>query len=542
MRAARRWYIYVMSYAALVATTIAAISLAQSLVAAALGLGLSRQEVATWAGVLVVAFPLFLAHALWANGLATRESEERGAGLRKAYIYATAGLGTLLILIFLQKGLTLALLVLLGQPVSNTALWATRLVNPMIGVLWGGMLTWYARILVRRDRDLGRERGLAATWRRVYTLALGTVGVVLFILAAVRTFQTLLLILLPPVTPSGLRMGQWWPSGLASSMALLLVAAGLWRAGWTLEVRWAGQIPEERATLSRQAFFYLGVALGLGVFLVALAYLLRQGLLGLMGEPLGTRQMWWPRLATALAGLPVGAGVWLTYRARALAETFHRETIWPRLPVVRLYTYVVSGVALAVAWWGLVTLIRVGTRALIAPQGYSLSPYWWRVPLATGLALTLVALPTWLRHWRRIQRVARSATPEGSAERGSLLRRVYLYGVSLVAGLVLLLYLAQVAREVWLWILGEPRVRLLDRLVNASGLAIAAAATWGYHMYVLRGDMVHSPPDAVQAREALLRERERLLRRLAEIDHTLQELEEESEHHGGNSGQSSRSA
>jgi len=313
----------------------------------------------------------------------------------------------------------------------------------------------------------------------------------------------------------------------------------LWRAAWVLETRWAGDFPQERTALTRQLFYYAGVTLGFGVFLVALAYLLRQGLLGLMGEPFGPRQAWWPRLAAALAGLPVAAGVWQVYRARVLREAFHEQAVWSRLQVVRLYTYVVSGVALAVSWWGLVTLIRVGARTLVTPEAHTLSPFWWRAPLATGIALTAVALPTWIRYWHRIERVARSSTPEGEMERGSLLRRVYLYGVSLAAGLIVLLYLAQVAREIWLWILGVPRVQLLDRLVNASGPAIAAVVTWGYHMYVLRGDIAHRLPDKAHTREMLLAERRRLLQRLAEIDRALDKLnQEEPESHGGNSNHS----
>ncbi len=528
MRSARRWYVYVMSFAALVAMSAGITNLADALIAAAFGLGLSREDVATWAGVLVIAFPLFLGHALWANRLALTDAEERGAALRKAYIYAAAGLGVLLLALGTREALALSLRALLGKPVVETAVWTARLLNRLVEAAWGGAVVWYARLLIRWDDDLGQEKGLAATWRRLFVAVVGTVGALLFVLGGVRAGQTLLLILVPPVADGGRALGVWWQDGLAAGLSTAIAFLALWRVGWFLERQWGEQFPGDKDALVRQAFYYVGVALGLGTFLVALAYLLRQGMLGLLGEPWGPRQAWWPQMAAALVGVPVGAGVWAVYRRAVVAEQPRPLVPQVRLVVGRLYMYVVAAVALAVAWWGVMTLVRVATRALVSPAGYSLTPFWWRKPLADGVALTLVALPTWGWHWYEVQKVAVTDSAEGAEERSSLIRRVYLYGVSLAAGLTVLVYLAQVARQAWLWLLGVPRVQLLDGLVNASGPALVALLAWAYHMAVLRSDM-RRPREVATRRAALLAERERLLRRLQEIDTILNTLDKEEE-------------
>lgn len=528
MRSARRWYIYVMSFAALVAMSVGITNLAGALIAAAFGLGLSRESVATWAGVLVIAFPLFLGHALWTSRLATTDAEERGAALRKAYVYAAAGLGVLLLALGTREALALSIRALLGKPVVERAAWTVRLLNRLVTAAWGGAIVWYVRLLIRQDDDLGQERGLAATWRRLFIALVGTVGVLLFVVGVVRAGQTLLLMLVPPVSGGGRAMGAWWQDGLAAGLSTAVTSVALWRVGWSAERQWGERFPGERDAVARQAFYYVGVALGLGTFLVALAYLLRQGMLGLLGEPWGPRQAWWPRMAAALVGVPTGAGVWAVYRAAVVAEHPRPPVPHFRLAVGRLYMYVVAAVSLAVAWWGVMTLIRVVTRALVSPAGYSLTPFWWRPPLANGMALTLVALPTWAWHWYAIQRVAVTDSAAGTEERSSLIRRVYLYGVSLAAGLTVLVYLAQVARQAWLWVLGVPRPELMDGLVNASGPALVALLAWVYHMAVLRQDMRRLREVATR-RARLLAERERLLRRLQEIDAILNTLDKEEE-------------
>ncbi len=541
MRAARRWYVYIMSFAALIALSAGVLNLTYAIIASLLGLGMNREHVATWAGVIVVSLPLFVVHALWANRLA-RDPEERGASLRKLYTYATAGLGTFLLSVFITRGLQLSLKYIFGDPSVLTlqhtpTLPLARMLQHIAGAAWGGTVLWYALLLVRRDADIGKEVGIAATWRRLYVVLTGIVGLVWLTFTTIDLLHTLLLVLVPPVAVHGLSMGAWWRTALANTLGAFLVALALWYFAWDVEGRWFQRHPRERGALSRQAFYYVGVALGLSVFLVSLAFLLRQGVLGILGEGFGPRYRWWPDMATALAGILVGACVWMIYRARLEREEFFSVQAG-RTPIVgRLYMYIASGIALAASWWGAVTLINLVTRALVV-HGYTLNPGWWRRPLATGIALLIVALPTWWWHWHQIQDRARPSSLEGRDERRSLVRRVYLYGISLVAGLVVLVYLARVARALWLRVLGVYDAPFLEGLANALGPSLTAAAAWAYHMWVLRLDARDREATPEETIAALKAERERLLQRLSEIESTLEQLEKEAVSHGGDTRES----
>ncbi len=530
MRTAQRWYIYVMAYASLVALTSGVINVASVLIAYALGLPLDRDALALWAGVLVVALPLHVAHALWADGRARQDEGERRAELRKVYTYTVAAMGTFVLALYTARAVRASVQVLLGGPVEpQVTAWITNVLSYVVGAVWGGVLVWNASRITRMNGDYVAEVGRAASWRRLYVMLTGVVGLFLLLRGITHLGQALLVPLVPMIPGSVLTVGRWWPEALGQGVSLTLVGLGLWRWAWGTLDRWgtgpaAGQ---ERLTIARQVFYYAGVAMGLGAFLLALAQLLRQGLIGLLGGSLGPTWEWWPDAAQSLALLPVGAWAWHVHRARVLKDVAREGMTRFHLAVGRFYTYVISAVGMAVTWAGAVTLIRVATLALL---GTNWPTTWWREATATGLAMVLVAAPVWLWHWRQIQMVAWAHTPEGAAERASRLRRVYLYGVSLVAGLIVLVFLGQVAHQVWLWILGEPFSQVLNRLASAAGPAVMALAVWAYHMRVLRRDGAlarEGQEDRDARRAALLAERERLRQRLAEIEEELARYEAE---------------
>ena len=113
----------------------------------------------------------------------------------------------------------------------------------------------------------------------------------------------------------------------------------------------------------------------------------------------------------------------------------------------------------------------------------------WVFPLAAGLSRIVVAAPIWAYHWQVVQRVARQDDAAGRAERASGPRKVYLYGVALVSGLVILFYLAQVAYRLLLVLLGDPTVSFMG--AEAAGdlaRSAIAAIIWTVHVLAIRDD------------------------------------------------------
>ncbi len=530
MRNVQRIYIYVMAYTSLVGILSGLINLAQILIQHAFRLGFEVEDFALWAGVLVVTFPLHVGHAWWIARLG-RDAEERHASLRKLYIYAILTLGTVLAAVSLYQVLKDLLRAALGYPLTDFTVWAINLLERATVLLGGLILLWYGILLVRQDRDFGREGGWAATWRRLYVFLVGIGGLYFSIVGTIGFLQLICYAIFPPFkTPASyLGLGSWWMVSLADQGATLLIGLLLWRVGWFWEERWSRPTApdSERRSLLRQAYYYVGIALGLAVFLVALAYLLRQGLLWMFGTRLGPREQWWPLLSLALSALPVGWTVWWTYRHHLLPERLSQKA-YPSL-VERLYIYLASAVGLAVAWWGIADIIRVLTHAwLWKSTDLSILPAWWHHPLATGIALSAVGLPTWVWHWRQAQQWIH-LPDAGPQERTSLLRRIYLYGFALIAGLIVIVDLSRVAQHVWLWILGVEEQRLWGEIVNASGPALTAFLVWGYHMKVIVTDSrVQKQPESLSEAEIekLQEERERLLQRLKEIEDKLSAMQE----------------
>jgi hypothetical protein len=77
----------------------------------------------------------------------------------------------------------------------------------------------------------------------------------------------------------------------------------------------------------------------------------------------------------------------------------------------------------------------------------------------------------------------------GQAERASGPRKVYLYGVALAGGLIILYYLAQVAYRLLLLLLGDPSATF-EGAGPAGDLARSAiaAAIWIVHVMAIRRD------------------------------------------------------
>jgi hypothetical protein len=116
--------------------------------------------------------------------------------------------------------------------------------------------------------------------------------------------------------------------------------------------------------------------------------------------------------------------------------------------------------------------------------------------------------------------VARREDEVGRAERASGPRTVYLYGVALAGGLIILYYLAQVAYRVLLLLLGDPTASLSGAgLAGDLARSVIAAAIWAVHVMAIRRDsqmgaepVVEAPaPVALDERRAIIEARINLL-------------------------------
>src|SRR5512145_1665542 len=82
----RRWYMFLVCLISLQAVVWAVIALLRNVLMSA---GSSVADTASQIAVIIIGLPIFLAHWLWAQKIAQKDSDERGAVLRRLYLYGT---------------------------------------------------------------------------------------------------------------------------------------------------------------------------------------------------------------------------------------------------------------------------------------------------------------------------------------------------------------------------------------------------------------------------------------------------------------------
>jgi hypothetical protein len=198
----------------------------------------------------------------------------------------------------------------------------------------------------------------------------------------------------------------------------------------------------------------------------------------------------------AFAAIGVGGAGW-AYHSYVLGD----RSAGKRTEVDRVYDYLLSGAGLVVAAGGIVTLIAIGVDALGTQEIAFTSDA--GTALAAALTLLMIGVPLWSRYWWTIRRYR---TEEAEAELASPTRRVYLFvlfglsGVVALVDLIVLVYL--VLEDVLEGLAGAATVS--DIAVPVALLLTTGALAW-YHFLVFREDRAAAPAVEPRAlREVIL--------------------------------------
>ncbi|HEX9369406.1 MAG TPA: DUF5671 domain-containing protein [Roseiflexaceae bacterium] len=147
--------------------------------------------------------------------------------------------------------------------------------------------------------------------------------------------------------------------------------------------------------------------------------------------------------------------------------------------VRRLYFYAAAFIGLQMMAAGARDLLGALLERLLAPQ--ELGPADQAVlRLSASIALVLIGLPLWAIHWWVVQRGAAQ-----EEERGSSLRRLYLYLALLVAVLFALFGLRDLLDAL---LSGEPASAAGSQLAGAIATLVVYAPIWFYHWRVAGRD------------------------------------------------------
>ena len=515
MAAVRRWYVYIICAVALQSLAWGAIGLLRNLLTLP-----GRAPVTLTAfqiALLVIGLPVYLAHWLEAERLAARDPDERDSPLRRLYLYGTlaAFLGPALAQAFdlLARLFRLALGSSPRPIIAPLESSGQVIVRDLIALAVLALLFAYHWRILQRDSAQAPETGDAAGLRRLYVLGVSAAGLTLTILGLDHLVSWLLFQLgLGPVSAAR-------PLNnivLADEISRLLVGLPVWLSSWGWAQRlYAGDDPAERDSALRKFYLYaavfIAVTTGVSSAAVVLADLFRRLLSlptqGNLRVPLsliaGMAILWsyhsrvlqqdaaaalpsapppppqrvQPGFATLSLPQPPQGGF------APVAATSSRQASRPA-SIRRLYYYLVAAIGLAAFLIGLGGDLSVIIRAL---GGGFIQPY--REQLAAFSAALIAGLPVWALPWRPLQATATAATPSGSDERRSLVRKIYLYFYLTAATLTVLGTGVYVLYRLLSLLLGAgSQGNLAGNIGQNLAFLLIGAAVWLYHAYALRSD------------------------------------------------------
>jgi hypothetical protein len=491
----------------------------------------TRDVIAANGGVLLVATPIFLIH--WGVVQRRREPEELASGMRKFFLYVAAAVSVGYAVANAYSLLQGIAQLAFGVPLDQTLIWPTGWLHHLLMGVIATLLQLYFLGVAASDGDLGTEEGFAGMWRRLYQCAAGLFGLGLAIFGAVGLVDTLLRLLLGA---AGMNLSvSWWRPLVADHLAQALLGFFLLRINWLYWQAIADAHPEEKLSALRRLYLYVAVVMGALTVLLPLSEVVQSTLLALFGYWSWSDTQLLDNVATMIAAIPIGWYVWqwhwryLQQEAATYGESAQGATIR------RIYYYAVALTGLVLVWFGAIDVVQVvidWTTGQDAIVGGSI----WLVPLASGLSRLFIAAPIWAYHWQVSQQVARRDDEAGQAERASAPRKVYLYGVALVGGLVILYYLAQVAYRILLVLLGDPSASFVGAPAGDLARSAIAAVIWIVHFMAIRTDakMGAEPvaekaaPVAIDEQRAILEARINLLEKeLADARAALAALSQE---------------
>jgi hypothetical protein len=469
----RRWYVYLVSAISLQAVAWAVIFLLRHLVA---GRPYGTMMALAWQlSLVVIGLPIYLGHWLWAQRLARAGLDERGAWVRRVYLYGMLA-GFLAPFATDAYGLLNWLLgVALGSSASPLPGGVIQPVDSLAAMVVTAALWFYHRQVLSEDDRVVSEEGAAGAVRRLYVLGVAAAGLLMTVYALSDLLLRLILLVFGPADLVR-------PHALAGEIARLLVGLGLWLVFWRQAERlYEGPDEGERESVLRKIYLY-AVAFVAALAVVSAATVALAGLFRwLLGVPAESGFALQRGCATLIAIAPI----WV-YQARVLQGDIQGAAGRPEQAALRrVYLYLIAGVGLAACLIGLGGDLSVVIRGLARSEpGRVLA-----IQLAYYSAALLAGLPVWVLPWREAQALAATAGGDGSAEVRSLARRIYLYFYLFAATMTVLSGAVYIVSRLIGRLLGAaPMGNLASQLAQAIALSLLGVGLWLYHSGELRRD------------------------------------------------------
>lgn len=464
--AIRRFFQYTVMLAMLLLTGIGLAGLINAAVASTATIARGSASTALWISFVFVGLPVFVGMSMYTlRRLKDGPREQNSLGW--AFYLTIALVGSLVTVMSLVVAFLAELLddrrvdrTILVHAVVWTAVWVGH---------WWVAHRWVPRHGARLHLLLGSAAGLIAT----------LTGVISGLIAVLQQIYDR--IFLVSVLGSGLE-------DLVRPLIILVVGVPVWWWYWFRHTR-----DGTRTTLWLAYVILLGI-LGGAVTAISGAGIMLFGLLQwIVGDPSSaTAAGHFALLPGALGTIAGGSAGW-AYHSLVLGRRPQQE----RSEVDRVHDYVLAGAGLAVAATGITTLLSVTLRALGARPITESGP---GDSVAVALTLLVIGVPLWWRYWSAIRR---SREMDLTGELHSITRRIYIFLIFGVAGIVTVINLIVVVFITFEDILDGAfgGATLRSAAVPISLLLTASALAW-YHFTVFREDRAALESEDAESAEA----------------------------------------
>lgn len=268
---------------------------------------------------------------------------------------------------------------------------------------------------------------------------------------------------------------------LGASLVIVVVGVPVW---WWYWFRYGRSL--DRGGLWLTYVLLLGVLSGAIAFISGTGVLLYGILEWMIGDPQAASAAAHFDFVPAAFGTMIAGGAIWWYHGTLVGHQGDRE----RTEVDRVYDYLLSGAGLVVTAIGVSTLLTITLKAL---AGLGIASFESGNATAAALTLLVIGMPLWWRYWSTIED---HRTSEPDSELHSITRRVYLFVLLGVAGIVSVIDLIIVIFIIFEDILeGDFGAATLDAAAVPVALLLSAGAIAWYHAAVLREDRASTPDE-----------------------------------------------
>ena len=420
---------------------------------------------------VVVGGPLLAGITIWLRN-SLRENPSEGHGLIPTFFATLAAIVSLLV--FLSSAIAALHNVISGDEVLGSTLGRT--------IVWGTALILVLKIsnsvIPKNDFRIQYFVGSFITALAALIGLVQVLGGVLALLLSQQTFfDTQKLALVSPDNPIGIGLGT------------LVMSGALWVYYWIKNAN-----TNKSDTLWLAYVLIAGVGGTLVIAITSLSISLYQVLVWFVGEPTsqnaGEHFASIPQsLATAFAGFLF----WWYHKSLLPNES-------ERTDVQRTYEYLVSAISLIASAIG-ISIVIVALIESLTSQVQLAGAGAINTLLGAGTVI-VVAGPVWWHFWSRIQSISRA---ESNAELSSPVRRIYLFLLFGVGGIVAIVSLITIVVQLFDGILSSNLgANTFSEMRFAIGILISTGIVAAYHWEIYRHEKSVEVSFATTATNVLL--------------------------------------